>query len=209
MRPGDPFGGTGELLQADVMRFMAIIAFCLIAILALVRNADPAPVREAEEPLTRPMPPKPMPAPKPAASPVQAEEPAPTPATPPPAATAAPAAAPPEEASLSLRFASDRDFLRLVSSGGVRLFALEGERVLAVDPQLRAAPATLPGPVHELLPETVPELLTRAIDSGPAQARRWAVALPARTAGQIRHYVQQGATGVLVIDRFGEVRHVP
>ncbi len=31
----------GESLQADVMRFMAIIAFCLIAILALVKHAEP------------------------------------------------------------------------------------------------------------------------------------------------------------------------
>lgn len=33
-----------ESLQADVMRFMAIIGFCLIAILALVRNVEPLPV---------------------------------------------------------------------------------------------------------------------------------------------------------------------
>ena len=30
-------------LQTDVMRFMAIIAFCLVAVLALVRDAQPAP----------------------------------------------------------------------------------------------------------------------------------------------------------------------
>ena len=30
-----------ESLQADVMRFMAIIAFCLIAILALVKDTPP------------------------------------------------------------------------------------------------------------------------------------------------------------------------
>ena len=30
--------GDGDSLQTDVMRFMAIIAFCLIAILALVRK---------------------------------------------------------------------------------------------------------------------------------------------------------------------------
>jgi hypothetical protein len=32
----------GDGLQTDVMRFMAIIAFCLIAVLALVKNAEPA-----------------------------------------------------------------------------------------------------------------------------------------------------------------------
>lgn len=37
-------GMDADLLQADVMRFMAIIAFCLIAILALVRQIEPAPL---------------------------------------------------------------------------------------------------------------------------------------------------------------------
>lgn len=31
-------------LQADVMRFMAIVAFCLVAILAIVRNVEPPPM---------------------------------------------------------------------------------------------------------------------------------------------------------------------
>jgi signal-induced proliferation-associated 1 like protein 3 len=43
----DPHGGLDtESLQTDVMRFMAIIGFCLIAILALVRNVEPPPVDE-------------------------------------------------------------------------------------------------------------------------------------------------------------------
>ena len=42
MVPGVPhYANDSESLQADVMRFMAIIAFCLIAILALVRNVEP------------------------------------------------------------------------------------------------------------------------------------------------------------------------
>jgi hypothetical protein len=36
----------GERLEADVMRFMAIIAFCLIAILALVRNVEPTTIEQ-------------------------------------------------------------------------------------------------------------------------------------------------------------------
>ncbi len=46
-------GMDGESLQADVMRFMAIIAFCLIAILALVRNVE-APPTPPTTPLTTP-----------------------------------------------------------------------------------------------------------------------------------------------------------
>jgi len=37
-------------LQTDVMRFMAIVAFCLIAILAMVRNVEPVPPQAVEQP---------------------------------------------------------------------------------------------------------------------------------------------------------------
>lgn len=47
-------GMDGESLQADVMRFMAIIAFCLIAILALVRNVEAPPTPPTTTPLTMP-----------------------------------------------------------------------------------------------------------------------------------------------------------
>ena len=40
-RRGQSYADDSESLQADVMRFMAIIAFCLIAILALVKHAEP------------------------------------------------------------------------------------------------------------------------------------------------------------------------
>jgi len=41
MRPRANASIDGESLQADVMRFMAIIAFCLVAIMALVRDVAP------------------------------------------------------------------------------------------------------------------------------------------------------------------------
>ncbi|MFK7916224.1 MAG: hypothetical protein AB8B93_20090 [Pseudomonadales bacterium] len=51
MPPRAQTGIDSDLLQADVMRFMAIIAFCLIAILALVRNVEaPAPTTPQAEP---------------------------------------------------------------------------------------------------------------------------------------------------------------
>lgn len=37
-----------DALQADVMRFMAIIAFCLVAVLALVRQIEPAAAEDAQ-----------------------------------------------------------------------------------------------------------------------------------------------------------------
>ncbi len=37
-------GEDMEHLQTDVMRFMAILGFCLVAIFALVRSIPPAPI---------------------------------------------------------------------------------------------------------------------------------------------------------------------
>ena len=49
-RPGQSMTFDSDGLQADVMRFMAIIAFCLIAILALVKNVEPPlPAQEIEK----------------------------------------------------------------------------------------------------------------------------------------------------------------
>jgi hypothetical protein len=45
------YASDSESLQADVMRFMAIIAFCLIAVLALVRDAEPPLAPVAGEPV--------------------------------------------------------------------------------------------------------------------------------------------------------------
>ncbi len=50
-RRGHTYSDDSESLQADVMRFMAIIAFCLIAILALVKHADPEEKTAAAEPV--------------------------------------------------------------------------------------------------------------------------------------------------------------
>ncbi len=41
---------SADSLQADVMRFMAIIGFCLLAIMALVRNIEPIPPAVAMSP---------------------------------------------------------------------------------------------------------------------------------------------------------------
>jgi hypothetical protein len=46
---GQNYPDDSESLQADVMRFMAIIAFCLIAILALVKHAEPPPAENTSE----------------------------------------------------------------------------------------------------------------------------------------------------------------
>lgn len=224
MRPADSYSAVGESLQADVMRFMAIIAFCLIAILALVRSAEPAAEREPAAAET----PQPGPASAAELAPAAAQrspmEPAapkpvePSPEQQAPARTASAEPAQPDpvpppapqtgQEGLSLRFASDRDFLRLVSRGDIRVFAFNDAEVLSLNGDFRFQPATSPGRVHELLAETIPELVVGALRRHAApDSYNWGIAMPDRLARQIRGYVEDGATGELVINRFGEVRH--
>jgi len=286
MRPADLHQSVADSLQADVMRFMAIIAFCLIAILALVRSVAPAEQRSDSAPRSEPAAPSEFAARaepaaaaepvhgsgrtefglalaerahgRPAATgePVAAElpteppsavvesvldevaepvrSPAPAPsdsipavaqaghsvpdAQPDPATDAQvirgqaadptpPPAAAPEEEGLSLRFASEQDFLRLVNRGRIQVFAFNGDEVLTLDTGFSFRPVAAPGQVHELLPETIPELMAGALARRHGEGYRWGVAMPEAMARQIRRYVNDGATGELIIDRFGEVRH--
>ena len=253
------FAVDGESLQADVMRFMAIIAFCLIAILALVRNVEapaqtptvvpeaspsahldslppvaaipptprelpeeaPAPIAEAPQPMS--------PVPQPA--PLRDIEPTPLPtiepvrATPPPTRTAPtapeqvvespppPEAPEPDDEGMSLRFASDGDFLRLLAKSEIELFAVDraAHRSLRLSEGFAFAEASAPGQIYELMPETIPALVVDALPapSDVASAFTWGVKLPPRIASRIRDFVASESSGVLVIDRFAEVRHVP
>lgn len=235
MRPADPHAGVGESLQADVMRFMAIIAFCLIAILALVRGAQPPQPVPLPEPVQKSEPEqKPVQKPEPAVSEPDAAPPAsaapapqdvprpiemteapagkaaaePIPPVEPPASTMPAPSPQPAQQGLSLRFASDQDFLRLVTRGEVRVFAFGGGEVLELIPGAGLSAAHAPARLHELEPDTVPAAMRRTLQqSRQPDGWRWGVMLPARIQQRLEQYLQQGATGALVIDRFGEVRH--
>jgi len=210
MRPADLHQSVADSLQADVMRFMAIIAFCLIAILALVRSAAPAANADSVRDSASRASPSEL---RPDAA--AAAEPAPEPVR---EAVAVPEplqASPPEpqqqagpgQEGLSLRFASEQDFLRLVNRGRIQVFAFNGDEVLSLDAGFSFRPVPAPDRIHELLPETIPELMAVALARRHGDGYRWGVAMPEAMARRIRRYVNEGATGELVIDRFGEVRH--
>ncbi len=275
MPGGHTFAADGESLQADVMRFMAIIAFCLIAILALVRNAEPpaaqstseAPATGADVDAAQAVSDQPVelalaPTPAPPADPVMATplpvfEPSPRPerlvrvpprapkAAEPPSPepvhaepvhaepvqaetvetpvetkpkSAAPNRAEPEpvqperatERGLSLRFASDRDFMRLITKGEIQVYAFQaGERVLGLAKNYEFAQAPAPGRLYELLPETIPRMVMAALERATRDADgfAWGIRLPADLEAKIRAYVDRDSVGELIIDRYGEVHH--
>jgi hypothetical protein len=260
---GQNYAGDSESLQADVMRFMAIIAFCLIAILALVKNTEPdaspvdpsdqaippaqpevamvtpepapwaamdpepeAPGTTAEtaaeppadlQPATAPGRPEqaatePVVAEPAAVEPARVEPPAgrPDAASPEPVDAAEPAAQPAEEEGLILRFASDGDFLRLIARGDIRVYAFQDSDVLSLNESYRFLDTTAPGQVYELLPPSIPSLVLDALRQARPETDgyRWGIALPGRISHQIERHLNRVKQGELVIDRYGDVRHV-
>ncbi|TNF80784.1 MAG: hypothetical protein EP301_12980 [Gammaproteobacteria bacterium] len=278
-RRGHSYADDSESLQADVMRFMAIIAFCLIAILALVKHAEPPettreveptpapPVTSQEtqpDPQPEPAEPEPiqtdwegweelrlaaaeMPDPRPQPEPVVEPEPAievpepvveaPNAPEPPPlavveperpaypdfepapmeepAAEPTPEAAPsspaePEDEGLTLRFASDGDFLRLIAKGDIQVYAFHDSDVLTLSESYRFLDTQSPGQVYELLPPSIPSLIVDALKQARTDigGYRWGIALPGHISNQIERHLGQVTRGQLVIDRYGDVHHV-
>lgn len=185
-RGGDAEGGGAADLQTDVMRFMAILSLCLMAIFALVQSiplapTTPAPekpasnspaqtlveespeedVQEIEIVLTRPVPVR-------MASRSESTElrrPSPTPArTAEPEKATAPTTAPvveaaPAEEGFTLRFETDRALTALVARQLVGFYAITPEKSLRMsisEDAISFWPASLPGRYHEMDESTVP-----------------------------------------------------
>ena len=168
-----------EGLQADVMRFLAIIAFCLIAILALVEKQEPAPTDEVlpriPEPMAQETEEVPTEHPKPVSpANIVAAEPAPAPTRlepvippepaiePEPTTVPVPASAPiAESAELVLRFASASVFLSLISKEDIQLFVHdEQSSFFALSPAFIWQESPPSGELFEILPASLPPKIT-------------------------------------------------
>ncbi len=263
----DPGGGE---LQTDVMRFMAILAFCLVAIFALVQSIPPGIPQSIPDSLVpaaapeprpapaptevvamavapEPRPPAPLPervrvpepvppperaprerareqaeplpaAPKPAPAQSLVEEPlpemppraAPQSTAPEPVAPASPPS--PAQVGFTLRFESDQALERLVAAGEVKLYASVRDRtwrMAAGRGRVSFFPASVPGRVHEMAPETVPVGVVRALRRSVAviepQSVTWGVVLPARTRRELMQLMQDQRGGSLIIAPDGAV----
>ncbi|MEM9321572.1 MAG: hypothetical protein AAGA41_01975 [Pseudomonadota bacterium] len=152
-------GGAADL-QTDVMRFMAILALCLVVIFALVQSIPrpvptaPEPVAETvppesvrePEPVSAPVAPAPEPTPEPepevvvltrspapvvtSPQPVVTPEPMPAAAQPPTPSPPPPPPPPPPQEGFTLQFESDTALTRLVGRNAIGLFALDDTSTL-------------------------------------------------------------------------------
>lgn len=188
----DADGGGVADLQTDVMRFMAILALCLVAIFALVQSipltpavqapavAPPAPPVEATPapepaPLTEPEPlPEPVPEPEPeslaepepAPVPEPSPEPDPIPEPQTQAMPAPPQDTPPIREGFTLRFETDLALTRLVARNEVGLYAITPDRSLRMSVnrgQISFWNASAPNQFHEMDTATVPDEVVAAL----------------------------------------------
>ena len=206
-------GGAADL-QTDVMRFMAILGLCLVAIFALVQSlpmeaaqgietspepqpeleseAEPASEREKSIVLTRP-----------------AQVTTVTPAAPTPVPAPVPAPEPSKE-GFTLRFASDLALTRLVATGQVGFYAMDAgraQRMMVSDSRISFWDASTPNTFHEMDAGTVPRAVMDALQRSGVDASgvNWGVTLPGKLRVQLDALMQQHTGGALVIRTDGSL----
>jgi hypothetical protein len=203
-------GGIADL-QTDVMRFMAILAICLVAIFALVQSIPADPVSETvlePEPeaivVVRPAPvrqPEPAPAPEPKTKPIPEAK-----AEPP--TTPAPVAQP----GFTLQFENDLALTRLVARDEIGLYAIGGDESLRMNVnrgRFSFWPASTPNEFHEMDASTVPDDVAMALQrthDNPVATIKWGVTLPANMQQQLDNLLQTGDSGAIYIAADGRLR---
>ena len=228
-------GGAADL-QTDVMRFMAILSLCLVAIFALVQSmpvtptvvpvletkieavAEPAPVPDVEtkvEPAPEPETveaPKPVTLTRPKWVPKYEPQSTPVDSTPIEATPAVEVAAVVEEPEgFTLRFESDTALTRLVSASQVGVYAIEGERARRMtvsESRISFWDASLPNSFHEMDASTVPSPVLDALSRTGVDTGSvsWGVTLPGKLKDQLNGLMQENRGGSLVIGTSGNIR---
>ncbi|NOR37176.1 MAG: hypothetical protein GQ577_10535 [Woeseiaceae bacterium] len=206
-------GGVADL-QTDVMRFMAILALCLVAIFALVQSipvntvAPEIPAADVPAAVATP-----EPAPVPAPEPVTVPDPVPEPevlesvvATPPKPAMPKP------DRGFTLKFETDLALTRLVARNEVGLYAIGLEKSLRMNVnrgRLSFWPASIPNEFHEMDAATVPEDVVLALRRSmglQSESIKWGVTLPPDMQDQLTLFMNTAESGTLLITARGDVQ---
>jgi hypothetical protein len=208
-------GGAADL-QTDVMRFMAILGLCLVAIFALVQSL---PMEAAQGIETSPEPqPELESEPEPASEPEREKSivltrPAQVTTIKPAAPTPVPAPVPapePSKEGFTLRFASDLALTRLVATGQVGFYAMDAgraQRMMVSDSRISFWDASTPNTFHEMDAGTVPRAVMDALKRSGVDASgvNWGVTLPGKLRVQLDALMQQHTGGALVIRTDGSL----
>ena len=224
-------GGAADL-QTDIMRFMAILSLCLVAIFALVQSL-PIEAQTPPETVSAESPPSPT------ELPIEEEQsvseltevpidPEPVrdvvltrpkwvsalqaparPTTPPPEPVAA-STPEPEDKVFTLRFESDSALTRLVATGQVAFYAIDSgraQRMTVSDSRISFWDASTPNTFHEMEATTVPQPVVDALlrTGADTSGVEWGVTLPGRLRTQLNELMRQHAGGALVIRADGNL----
>ncbi len=211
-------GGVADL-QTDVMRFMAILALCLVAIFALVQSIPllPTPVEPPEveadaaqsaipEPEIIEPPPTQLELPLPAPPKPELAKPQPAPPEPVP---------PPAPQGFTLRFETDLALTRLVARNEVGLYAITAEKSLRMNVnrgEFGFWAASVPNQFHEMDETTVPDDVLSALrraGSVKSSDVKWGVTLPTKMRQQLNGLLSEYDGGALVIGADGSLRLEP
>jgi hypothetical protein len=192
-------GGIADL-QTDVMRFMAILAICLVAIFALVQSIPADPVVE--------------PVPEPIVEPeiVVAAQPEPAPQRKPATLAEPPPPAPAVQTGFTLQFENDLALTRLVARNEIGLYAIGEDESLRMNVnrgRFSFWPASTPNAFHEMDASTVPDDVATALqrtNGNPVTAIKWGVTLPASMQQQLDNLLQTGDSGAIYIAADGRLR---
>ncbi len=213
-------GGAADL-QTDVMRFMAILGLCLVAIFTLVQSLPMEATPETDAT------PEPQPALLPkavterAAIPAATPEPVPEPEleksvalTRPERVSAMPTvtqAPEPAKEGFTLRFESDLALTRLVATRQVGFYAIDAgraQRMMVSDSRISFWDASTPNTFHEMDASTVPQAVVDALKRSGVDASGidWGVTLPGKLRTQLNTLMQQHTGGALVIRTDGSMK---
>lgn len=223
-RPGDSEAGGVADLQTDVMRFMAILAICLVAIFALVQSipldtvpAEPTATPQAEsEPVPTPVPdPVPEPIPEPVAEPIPELVAEPIPAAVEARTPAAPTQVPTPREGFTLQFETDLALTRLTARNEVALYAIGREKSLRMSVnrgRLSFWPASTPNQFFEMETSTVPDDVVQAYlrtAPGNTDEVQWGVTLPPSLQEKLNGFLESADGGALLISADGRLRLEP
>lgn len=188
-----------EALQADVMRFVAIIGLCLAAIFSLLPNPEATSVSAGEDAG------KPVTVAAGRTAPVLVPDPAPVP-RPESATELEPVAA---DAGFSLSFESAEALQVLLEGGIVTLFATSEAgswRYRAERDLFTMVPA--PRHYYRMETATVPAALRSWLEAAGVSVIEWGVVLPATLARELQELMRGRRSGELRIQASGEVKLV-
>lgn len=233
MHRGDTDAGGVADLQTDIMRFMAILALCLVAIFALVQSIPLVPEPQTQSQAAAAPPPLPTLVPQQltrpdalavvkkdaaADAPVRLTRPQPvavTEARPEPlqATPAKPATTTtsPQTQGFTLRFESDLVLTRLVAAGQVGFYAISNgrsQRMTVSESRISFWDASAPNTFHEMETTTVPAPVIDALARTGAETSEidWGVTLPGKLRRQLDALLQEHSGGALVIGADGNLR---